>query len=128
MIFGNSPFDSLIFKQLEAQERVRDFDHSDSDVTEEEYQLPTQPWRAHREHDQDLFGPKSQEGRTQVSPLFRDDENESKLQRFRDSRVGNGEQWKLFDQEITDTMRQAYAYVEEKKRALVAAANKEKSL
>ncbi len=49
-ICGNSPFDSSIYKQPEAQERVRNFDQSDSDFTEEEYQLPPQPWRGHREN------------------------------------------------------------------------------
>ncbi len=78
MILGNSPFDSSIFKQLEAQKRVREFDHSDSDVTEEGYMLPTQPWWAHRENGRDLFGQKSQESQSQVSPLFGDDENECK--------------------------------------------------
>ncbi len=59
MIFGNSPFDSSIFKHL--------------------------------------FGPKRQEGQSQVSLLFDDVENEHKWPRLTDSRVGNGEQWKLFD-------------------------------
>ncbi len=61
------------------------------------------------------------------TPIFDDDENEHKWQRLRDSRVGNGEQWKLFNQEITDTMRQADAYVKDKKRALPSTADKEKT-
>ncbi len=105
MIFGNSPFEASIFQQLEALERIKNFEQSDSDFTEEEYQLPTQPWRTHRENGLDLFRPKSQEGRSQVSPPFSDDENECKWQRLRDYHVRIGEQWKLFDQEITDTMR-----------------------
>ncbi len=58
-MFGNFPFDSSIFKQLKAQERVRNFDHSDSDVTEDEYQLPPQPWHVNRENDRDIFGPQT---------------------------------------------------------------------
>ncbi len=49
-------------------------------------------------------------------------------QRLRESHVGNGEQWKLFNQEITDTMRQADAYVYDKKNPLLAVIEKEKSL
>ncbi len=89
--------------------RVRNIDHSDSDITEDEYQLPPQPWHVNRENDQDIFGPKSHEGRLQVSSQFGYDENESKLQILRDSHVGNSEQWTLFDKEIADTMKQADA-------------------
>ncbi len=42
-IFGNSPFDFAIFQQLGAEERIRNFEQSDSDVTEEMYQLRPQP-------------------------------------------------------------------------------------
>ncbi len=40
MIFGTSSFDSSIFKQINSQERARNFDNSDFVLTEEEYQLP----------------------------------------------------------------------------------------
>ncbi len=95
------------------------------DVTEDEYKLT---WQTDREHGRDLFGTKIWQGRSQVSPQFVDDENERKWQRLRECHAGNGEQWKLFDQEITDTMRQADLYIYDKKRALLASADKEKSL
>ncbi len=44
------------------------------------------------------------------------------------SHIDNGEQWKKFDQDITDSLRIADAYVDKKKRALRRAADKEKSL
>ncbi len=97
MNFGNSPFDTSIFQKVGSQERIRNFEQSDSDFTEEMYQMPPNPRRVHRENGQDLFGQKSQEGRPQVTPPFGENENERKWQRLRDARASNGEQWRLFN-------------------------------
>ncbi len=40
----------------------------------------------------------------------------------------NSEQWQRFDQDITNTLRAANAMIDDKKMALRAAANKERSL
>ncbi len=50
------------------------------------------------------------------------------MQSLKQSHIDNGEQWKKFDQDITDTIRIADAYVDDRKRALRATADKEKSL
>ncbi len=54
--------------------------------------------------------------------------NERSLQNLRKSWIENEEQWKLFDNDISDTLRLADALVEDKSAALRDAAQKEKSL
>ncbi len=68
------------------------------------------------------------DGRSLIFPQFGDDENEHKWQSLKQSRIDNGEQWKMFERDITDTLRIADAYVDDKKRALCATADKEKFL
>ncbi len=127
----NFTFNSSFFKQFEGQDRDRKSYYSDSEgITEDDYQLVSRPQHEdrERERDRDLFGPKSLAGQSQVSPHFSEDKNERKWQRLRESCAENGEQWKLFDQEIMDTMRQADVYFYDKKNALLSNADKGKSL
>ncbi len=74
------------------------------------------------------YGRKIYDGRSLISPQFGDDENVWKWQSLKQSRIDNGEQWKHFDQDITDTLRIADVYMDDKKRVLRATADKEKSL
>ncbi len=46
-------------------------------------------WRVERANGQDLFGHKSQEGRSKVFSHFGDDENEPRWQRLKESCDGN---------------------------------------
>ncbi len=54
--------------------------------------------------------------------------NERSWQNLRKSRIENDEQWKLFDNDVSDTLRLADVLVEDKSSALRDAAQKEKSL
>ncbi len=54
--------------------------------------------------------------------------NERSWHNLRKSRIENEEQWKLFDNDVSDTLRLADAIVEDKSAALRAAEKKEKSL
>ncbi len=76
----------------------------------------------------DRYEPKTYDGRSSVSPHFGKNENERKWQSLKQSLVENCEQWKKFDKDITDTLRTADAYMDNKKMALQAASDKEKSL
>ncbi len=76
----------------------------------------------------DQYGRKIDDGRSLISPQFGDVENVHKWQSLKQSCIDNGEQWKKFDQDITDTLRIADAYMDNKKRANRITADKEKSL
>ncbi len=54
--------------------------------------------------------------------------NERSWENLRKSRIENDEQWKLFDNDVSDTLRLADVLVEDKSAALRDAALKEKSL
>ncbi len=54
--------------------------------------------------------------------------NKRSWQNLRKSRIENDEEWKLFDNDILDTLRLADELVEDKSAALCDAAQKEKSL
>ncbi len=57
-----------------------------------------------------------------------DNLNDRSWQNLRKSRIENEEQWKLFDNDVLDTLRLADVLVEDKSAALREAAHKEKSL
>ncbi len=61
------------------------------------------------------------------APLY-ENLNERSWQNLRKSRSENDEQWKQFDNDVSDTLRLADALVEDKSAALRDAAQKEKSL
>ncbi len=99
-------------------------------LAELKYHPTPKPWCEieERENGRDRYEPKAHNGRSSVSPQFGEDENERKWRNLKQSRIENGEHWKKFDQDITATLRIADAYVDDKKRALRAATDKEKSL
>ncbi len=112
-------------------ERLRMDRHSISDQSDIESQLEYNPTlrllheNEERRRGRDQFGQNIHDGRSDDSPYFGEDDNECRWQRLKESCKEKREQWKLFDQEITDTMRQADAFVCDKKIALIAAADKE---
>ncbi len=59
-----------------------------------------------------------------ISPQFGDAEKVCKWQNLKQSCIGNDEQCKKIDQDITDTPRIADAYLDSKKRALCATAER----
>ncbi len=81
-----------------------------------------------RENGRDRYEPKTYNGRSSVSPQFGENENERNGEASNSPvlrMVNNGTK---FDQDITDTLRIADAYVDDKRMALQAASDKEKSL
>ncbi len=71
---------------------------------------------------------KSFDGRSLISPQCGNDQNIRKWQSLKRSCIDSNEQWKKFDQDITDTLRIDDEYMDDKKRVLRAVADKEKSL
>ncbi len=61
-------------------------------------------------------------------PYLIEDMNECSWHRIRKSHIQNDEQWKLFNDNVVDTLRLANALVEDRSSELQAAEEKEKSL
>ncbi len=87
-------------------------DHSEEEsLADFEFSPTPKLWQGfeERENGQDRYKPKTYDGRSSVSPQFCENENERKWRSLKQSHVDNGEQWKKFDQDITDTLRIADA-------------------
>ncbi len=69
-----------------------------------------------KENGRDRYEPKDHDSLLSVSPRVGENENKRKWQSFKQSHVENGEQWSNFDQNITDTLTIADAYVERQEK------------
>ncbi len=135
-IANNYSANAALFRRLMQINDDRKLSRSTSDHPEEgsiaDFEFrPTPKLRQgikERENVQDRYEPKTYDGRSSVSPQFGENENECKWRSLKQSLDENGEQWKMFDQDITDTLRVADAYMDDKKMALQATSDREKSL
>ncbi len=127
--------ESVLFRRLMKKMELRKTSRSTSDrldvesLAEFEYCPTPKLWCEieERENGRDQYEPKAHDVKSSVSLQFGKNENERKWWSLKQYRIENGEQWNKFDQNITDTLRIGDAYVDDKKKALHAAADKEKS-
>ncbi len=124
------------FRRLIQINDVRKSSHSASDhsymksLAELEFCPAPKLWREieEGEYGQDRYEPKAHPSGSSVSPQFGENGNKLKWQGLKQSCIENGEQWKKFKQDIKGTLRIADAYLDDKKRALCATTDTEKSL
>ncbi len=71
------------------------------------------PWHEVEERMQGRaqYGRKIYDGRSLISPQFGDDENVRKWESLKQSCIDNRGEWQKFNQDITDTLRIADAYL-----------------